>query len=84
MGTIYTQCVHRIRFRPVTPNYEVIDLQVTPPDFKHDQSLRRYHAEHETFDEALEYSFDEDNFSVPTRKNEDKDTTNEVQHLIRG
>ena len=39
IGTPYTQCVHRIRLRPITPNYDVEDISVTQQDFKTDPSL---------------------------------------------
>ena len=38
-GTPYTQCVHRIRLRPITPKYEVEDISVTTDDFCPDPSL---------------------------------------------
>ena len=54
VGTPYTQCVHRIRLRPITPNYQVEGIQLTVDDFRPDPSLGKYRSEHEMFDDALE------------------------------
>ena len=54
VGTPYAQCVHRIRVRPITPNYQVENIQLTMDDFRPDPSLRKYRSEHEMFDDALD------------------------------
>ena len=64
-GTPYRQCVHRIRLRPITPNYDVEDISVTQQDFKPDLSLGKYRSEHEIFDEALETALNEDIIETP-------------------
>ena len=38
VGTPYTQCVQRIRLRPITPTYQVEDIQLTMGDFRPDPS----------------------------------------------
>ena len=53
VGTPYTQCVHGIRLRPIKPNYDVEDIQVTLDEFRPDPSLGKYRSEHRMFDEAL-------------------------------
>ena len=53
VGTAYTQCVHRIRLRPLTPNYQVEYIQLTMDDFRPDPSLGKYRSQHEMFDDAL-------------------------------
>ena len=48
VGTTYTQCVHRIQLRPITPKYQVGDIQLTMDDFRLDPSLGKHRSEHET------------------------------------
>jgi len=57
--TPYSQCVHRIWLKPITPNYEIDDISVTTDDFRPDPSLRKYRSEHEIFDFVLEQSFED-------------------------
>ena len=84
IGTPYTQCVHRIRLRPITPNYDVEDISVTQQDFKPDLLLGKYRSEHEIFDEALEISLNEDIIEMPEVPTTEHNRTDEVQHTIRG
>ena len=84
IGTPYTQCVHRIRLRPITPNYDVEDINVTMQAFKPDPSLGKYRSEHEIFDEALENYLNEDIVEMPEVPTTDSNRTDEVQHTIRG
>ena len=84
IGTPYTQCVHRIRLRPITPNYDVEDINVTMQDFKLDPSLGKYRSEHKIFDEALETSLNEDIIEMPEVPTTENNRTDEVHHTIRG
>ena len=84
IGTPYTQCVHPIRLRPITPNYEVEDINITPQDFKPDPSLGKYRSEHEIFDQALENSLNEDIIEMPEVPTTENNRTDEVHHTIRG
>ena len=84
IGTPYTQCVHRIRLIPITPNYDVEDISVTQQDFKPDPSLGKYRSEHEIFDEALETSLHEDIIEMPEVPTIEHNRTDEVQRTIRG
>ena len=84
IGTPYTQCVHRIRLRPITPNYDVEDISVAQQDFKPDPSLGKYRSEHEIFDEALETSLNEDIVQMPEVLTTEHNRTDEVQHTIPG
>ena len=84
IGTPYTQCVHRIRLRPITPNYDVEDISVTQQDFKPDPSLGKYRSEHEIFDEALETSLNEDIIEMPEVPTTERNRKDEMQHTIRG
>ena len=52
VGTLRTQCGHRIRLRPITPIYDVDDSSVTKDDFRPDPNLGKYRSEHEIFDSA--------------------------------
>ena len=83
IGTSYTQCVHRIRLRPITPKCDVKDISVTQ-DFKLDPSLGKYRSELEIFVEALETSLNEDIIEMPEVLTTEHNRTNEVQHTIRG
>ena len=54
VGTIYTQCVHRIRLRPVTPQGRIDDLTVINfENFQRDPSLGHYRGEPTLFDESI-------------------------------
>ena len=53
VGTNYTQCVHQIRLRPITPQYTVDDLDnVNQSNFVPDPSTRHV-SEPALFDQAL-------------------------------
>ena len=83
IGTPYTQCVHRVGFRPITPNYEVEDISVTTDDFRPDPGWGKYRSEHEMFDSTLEKSMEDTLFYQnlpPNFRNESE----EVQHTIGG
>ena len=54
VGTIYTQCVHRIRLRPVTPQGRIDDLTVINfKNFQREPSLGHYRGEPTLFDESI-------------------------------
>ena len=54
VGTIYTQCVHRIRFRTVTPQGRIDDLTLIDfKNFHRDLSLGHYRGEPTLFDESI-------------------------------
>ena len=53
VGTNYTQCVHRIRLRPITPQYTVDDISnINQSNFVPDPSTRHV-SEPALFDQAL-------------------------------
>ena len=54
VGTNYTQCVHRIRLRPVTPQGRIDDLTIINfGNFQRDPSLGHYRGEPTLFDESI-------------------------------
>ena len=54
VGTNYTQCVHRIRLRPVSPQGRIDDLTVISFEkFQRDPSLGHYRDEPTLFDESI-------------------------------
>ena len=54
VGTNYTQCVHRIRLTPVTPQGRIDDLTVINfENFQRDPSLGHYRGEPTLFDESI-------------------------------
>ena len=74
VGTLFTQCVHRIRLRPYTPNVKPSDLDDIDPDkFVPDLLLGKNKQEPELFDEQipklLEHHFIDD---VPQENQEDQ------------
>ena len=56
VGTVFTQCVHRIRLRPIVPQYEVNDIpDVSPDQFQPDPTLSKFRGEPELFQQDLEH-----------------------------
>ena len=56
VGTNYTQCVHRIRLRPVTLRGRIDDLTVNNfENFRRDPSLGHYRGEPTLFDESIPF-----------------------------
>ena len=54
VGTIYTQCVLRIRLKPIVPQQAPDDLEnLDPTTFMTDPSLGKYRGEPELFDECI-------------------------------
>ena len=84
IGTPYTQCVHHIRLRLITPIYDVEDINVTMQGFKLDPSLGKYRSDQENFDEAFENSLNEDIIEMPEVPTTENNRTDEVHHTIRG
>ena len=84
VGTPYTQCVHRIRLRPIKPNYDVEDIQVTLDEFRPDPSLGKYRSEHQMFDEALEQLSQEGRLYDPNVVKPKSSVEAEVEYLISG
>ena len=84
VGTPYTQCVHRIRLRPITPNYQVEDIQLTVDDFRTDPSLGKYRSEHEMFDDALEDLIRECKLYDPIIDKQISKKKNELEYVIGG
>ena len=82
IGTPYTQFVHRIRLRPITPNYDVENISVRQQVFKPDPSLGKYRSEQEFFDEALENYLKEDIIELPEVPTTENNRTDEVQDTI--
>ena len=59
MGTNYTQCVHRIRLRPVV-QHQPEDLEIIDPSkFETDPSLGKYRSEPGLFDDSLPQLLDD-------------------------
>ena len=84
VGTPYTQCVHRIRLRPITPNYQVEDIQLTMDDFRPDPSLGKYRSEHEMFADSLEDLIREGKLYDPNIDKQISTKKNEVEYVIGG
>ena len=53
VNTNYTQCVHRIRLKPIKPSETPEDLEVVNPVNFQPDPLRRQHMEQELFDKHI-------------------------------
>ena len=84
VGTPYTQCVDRIRLRPVTPKYLVEDIQLIMGDFRLDPSLGKYRSEHEMFNDALEDLLREGKLYDPNIDKPISKRKSEVEYVIGG
>ena len=63
VGTNYTQCVHRIRLRPIQPQYQVEDLtNINSFNFQLDPSTRHV-SEPSLFDNALPHLLQDKTFN---------------------
>ena len=68
VGTNYTQCVHRTRLRPVTPQIRVDDLTVINfENFQRDPSLGHYRGEQTLFDESIPFLLEPPTTGVTTQ-----------------
>ena len=68
VGTNYPQCVHRIRWRPVTPQGRIDDLTVIKFEkFQRDPSLGHYRGEPTLFDESIPSSLEPPTTVVATQ-----------------
>ena len=57
VGTLFTQCVHRIRIRPITPQFPVDDLpDVSPEQFLPDPNLGKFRSEPSLFDQHIDHT----------------------------
>ena len=84
VGTPYTLFVHRIHLRPITPNYQVEDIQLTMDDFRPDPSLGKYRSEHDMFDDALEDLLREGKLYDPNNDKPISKKKNQVEYVIGG
>ena len=67
-GTNYTQIVHRIRLRPIKPQYQVTDIEdINPENFQTDPTLGCYRGDQDFFDNGLPYLLDNDQ-GAPEKK----------------
>ena len=63
VGTLFTQCVHRIRIRPITPQFPVDDLpDVSPEQFLPDPNLGKFRSEPSLFDQHIDHTAHETAF----------------------
>ena len=69
-NTKFTQCVHRIRLRPIKPNYDVQDLKsIDPAEFVQDPTIDETQQEPMLFDEILAKMLDNDpNANIKTHQ----------------
>ena len=80
VGAPYTQSVHRIRLRSITPKYQVEVFSVTIDEFWPDPSLGKFRSEHEILDSALEQSLDGTTFYQHPQLWKKHD---EMQHILQ-
>ena len=78
MGTNFTQIVHRIRLRPITPQYPVDDIpDIDPQKFETDPQLGKYRGEQDYFDKGVPTLLENEEDQVPTP------TTTNFDSLVR-
>ena len=64
--TNYTQCIHRMRLRPVKPQYRVEDLEhVDLGNFEADPTIPEEERESQLFDNQVRHHINEDNMQLP-------------------
>ena len=79
VGTLSTQCVHRLRIRPIKPQYTVEELpRLDPSEFKPDPSLSQFRSEPCLFDNELPRLLNEHHTNVETLNLHDSESQNEV------
>ena len=67
VGTTFTQTVHRIRIRPITPQYPIDDIaDIDPEKFVTDPQLGKYRGEQGYFDKGLPTLLENEKNQVPT------------------
>ena len=65
-NTNYTQCIHRMRLRPVKPQCQVEDLEhVDPENFEADPTIPEEEREPQLFDNQVRHHINEDNMQLP-------------------
>ena len=79
VGTPFTQCVQRLRIRPIKPQYTAEDLpRLDPSEFKPDPSLSQFRSEPGLFDNELQQLLNEHHTNVETLELQDSEPQNEV------
>ena len=66
VGTPFTQCVHRIRLRPIVPQTRIDDIDTLTTKFVADPSLSKFRQEPELFDEKIGKLFEEEYYEDRT------------------
>ena len=96
MNNLYWTFAHRVltcetfdsitikHIAPITPNYQVQDIQLTVDDFRLDPSLGKYRSEHEIFDDALEDLLREGKLYDPSIDKPISKKQNKVEYVIGG
>ena len=96
MNNLYWPFAHRVltceifdsitikHIAPITPNYQVQDIQLTVDDFRLDPSLGKYRSEHEIFDDALEDLLREGKLYDPSIDKPISKKQNKVEYVIGG
>ena len=63
----FTQIVHRIRLRPITPQYPIDDIpDIDPQKFETDPQLGKYRGEQDYFDKGLPTFLENEEDQVPS------------------
>ena len=66
INTNYTQCVHRMRLRPIKPQYEIQDLEsIDPRNFEADPSIPEEEREPQFFDNQIENHINQEAMTLP-------------------
>ena len=66
INTNCTQCVHRMRLRPIKPQYEIQDLEsIDPRNFEADPSIPEEEREPQFFDNQIENHINQEAMTLP-------------------
>ena len=66
VNTNYTQCVHRMRLRPIKPQHKIQDLEsIDPRNFEADPSIPEEEREPQFFDNQIEKHVNQEAMTLP-------------------
>ena len=75
-NTQFTQCVHRMRLRPIKPQHEVEDLDsINPNDFEADPSVPEHEREPQLFDNQVRQHIQQQDMNLPRTVPEYREVT---------
>ena len=75
-NTQFTQCVHRMRLRPIKPQHEIEDLDsINPNEFEADPSVPEHEREPQLFDNQVRQHIQQQDMNLPRTVPEYREVT---------